>query len=208
MTVENVIRRIIDHHNQIDNEGHHRFWHEKLEHEHSKRAEELIDQLDHTQHHIGDYYRENGLRIHLEKESPEATNLLKVMKFIFAGLNQDEGAPNKTVAVDRELFLGQEIVDEFDSELAQYQQIYGSYKQKARSMTSIDLFEEEEVKAIAVSILAETNGSVKMAQDILSFAGLKIIKSMNIPALKNLTATLKSLSTQTDLSVPCPPRHH
>ncbi len=208
MTVENVIRRIIDHHNQVDNDNHHRFWHEKLEHEDGEKAQELVDQLDHTQHRIGDYYRQNGLRIHLEKESPEASNLLKVMKFIVAGLTKDEESPNKTVDVDKEMFLGQEIKDEFGSELAQYKSVYGNYKQKSRSVTGVNIFEEEEIRAIAVSILAETNGSVRMAQDILSFAGLKIIKGMNVPALKNLTATLKSLSTQTDLSVPCPPHRH
>jgi len=206
LTVENVIQRIIDHHNQVDNDNHHRFWHEKLEHEDGGKAQELVDQLDHTQHRIGDYYRENGLRIHLEKESPEAFNLLKVMKFIFVGLSED-GSPNKTVDVGKEIFLGQEIKDEFGSELAQYKSVYGNYKQKSRSVTGVNTFEEEQVRAIAVSILAETNGSVRMAQDILSFAGLKIIKGMNVPALKNLTATLKSLSTQTDLSVPCSPRH-
>ena len=204
MTVENVIQRIIDRHNQVDNAGHHRFWYEKLGQEHSEKAKDLIDQLDHNQHHIGDYYRENGLRIHLEKESLEANNLLKVMKFIFAGLTDDESSPNKTVDVGKEMFLGQEIKDDFGSELAQYKSAYSNYKQKPRSVIGVDILEEAEVKAIAVSILAETNGSVRMARDILTFAGLEIIKGMNVPELKNLTATLKSLSTQTDLNPSCP----
>jgi hypothetical protein len=206
VSIENVIRHIIEHHNQNGNDFHHRYWHEKLEHADSDSCRQIVRQMDHSQHHIGDFYRTNGMRIDLNRESNEATAILKVINFIIGGLTKDEGKEDRSVEIDEKLFFEQqaadyEIVDEFESELLQYQQIYCTDGSKSRKLAQMDLLEEVDIKAIAVSILAETNGSVKMAKDILTVAGMKIIKRMNVCELKHLRSDLQSISTQTDANV-------
>ncbi len=201
MAIENVIKHIIDHHNQRGNDTHHRYWHTKLETVDSDAARQIIDQLDHSQHHIGDAYRQNGMRIDLNRETPEANNILKVINFILVGLANNEGKEDKAIEVDEELFLSEDIsalnvVDDYESELLQYKQIYGHNGKKSRTLTEMELPEEIDIKAIAVSILAETNGSVKMAREILTVAGLKIIKQMNIGELQHLRGDLQSISTK------------
>jgi hypothetical protein len=210
MSIENVIKHIIAHHNQVGDDNHHRYWHEKLEDCDGDRVHQIVKQMDHSQHHIGDCYRQTGMRVDLNRESHEATAILKVMNFIMGGLTKDEekdwGKDDRTVEMDEKLFFEQqtpdcEIVDEFESELLQYKQIYNTSGKKSRHLETMELLEEVNIKAIAVSILAETNGSVKMAKDILSMAGMKIIKQMNIGELKHLRGDLQSISTQTDPDV-------
>lgn len=206
MSIENVIRHIIDHHNQNGNDFHHRYWHEKLEHINSDSCHQIVRQMDHNQHHIGDFYRQSGMKVDLNRESNEATAILKVMNFIIGGLTKEDGKEDRSVEIDEKLFFEQqtndyEIVDEFESELLQYQQIYRTDGSKSRKLAQMDLLEEVDIKAIAVSILAETNGSVKMAKDILTVAGMKIIKQMNVGELKHLRGDLQSISTQTDANV-------
>ncbi len=207
MSVKNVIRHIIDHHNQAGDDSHHQYWHQKLETIDSNAARQIIKQLDHGQHHerhhIGDCYRKNGMKIDLNRKSDEATNILKVMNFIVGGLTKDDGREDRAVDINTKLFLDQQapeggIVDEYGSELLQYQQIYGTKGKKSRGFSEMELLEEVNIRAIAVSILAETNGSAKIAQDILSAAGLKIIKKMDIGELQHLRSDLQSISTQTD----------
>ncbi len=205
MSIENVIKHIIDHHYQKDGE-HHDYWHQKLEGLDSDVVHKIITQMDHNQHHIGDVYRHHGMKVDLNRESGEATAILKVMNFIIGGLTKDEGREDKAIEIDEELFFTTDIpdsciVDEFESELLQYKQIYGTDNKQSRKLETMELPEEVDIKAIAVSILAETNGSVKMAQDILSVAGLKIIKNMKVAELRHLRADLQSISTQTDFDV-------
>ncbi len=203
MAIENVIRHIIDHHNQRGNDSHHRYWHRKLETVDSDAARQIIDQLDHNQHHIGDAYRQGGMRVDLNRETREANNLLKVINFILVGLVNSDGKEDKSVEVDQELFFAKgtpqcDIVDDYESELLQYKQIYGHNGKQSRTLAEVELPEEIDIKAIAVSILAETNGSVKMAKEILTVAGLKVIKTMNVGELQHLKGDLQSISTKTD----------
>ncbi len=203
MTIENVVRHIINHHNQVGDDVHHRYWHQKLEEEKVDVARQIIKKLDHSQHHIGDCYRQSGMRVDLNRKSHEATAILKVMNFIVGGLTKGDGREDKSVEVDEKMFFETQtpdcdIVDDYESELFQYNQIYNVNAKQTRTLTQADLPEEFDIKAIAVSILAETNGSVKMAKEILSVAGLKVIKRMNIADLQHLRADLKSISTQTE----------
>ena len=211
--IENVIRHIIDHHNQVGSDTHHRYWHEKLEGLDGDVVHQIIKQMDHNQHHIGDCYRQSGMKVDLNRKSDEATAILKVINFIVGGLTKEEGKEERSVEIDKQLFFTQQtpdsdIVDEFELELLQYSQIYGVNGKKSRSLTQTDLPEEVDIKAIAVSILAETNGSVKMAKDVLSAAGMKIIKKMNVGDLQHLRADLKSISTQTEVNSQRSHVHH
>ena len=203
MSIENVIKHIIDHHNKSGSYKHHLYWHQKLEQDNSDFARHIVKQMDHNQHHIGDCYRKTGMKIDLNRETPEATSILKVINFIVDGLTKDEGQEDRSVAIDEKTFFDQQIaecdiVDDFESELSEYVQIYGNNGRKSRSLAEKELPEEVDIRAMAVSILAETNGSVQMAKDILSMAGLKIIKKMNIGELQHLKGDLQSISTQTD----------
>ncbi|MCE3255393.1 MAG: hypothetical protein K0R25_887 [Rickettsiaceae bacterium] len=203
--VSKAISHIIDHHNQVEN-NHHHYWHQKLENLDGEEAKKIIDDLDHSNHHVGDYYRRNGMRISLDKNSEESTNLLRVMYCIVHGLRTDEGGKDKQVLPDEIFPTNPEQTDRkqvHDNLLLKYKQIYGDRKQESRSLASADLPEEIVVKAIAVSILSETNGSVKMAQDILSTAGLKILKSMDAKELRYLIGDLKAISTLTDDNSKC-----
>jgi len=206
VSIENVIKHIIAHHNQVGDDAHHRYWHEKLESCDGDGVRQIVEQMDHNQHHVGDCYRQTGMRVDLNRASHEATAILKVMNFIVGGLTKNEGKEERTVEMDEKLFFEQqtpdcEIVDEFESELAQYKQIYNTGGKKSRHLETMELLEEVDIRAIAVSILSETNGSVKMAKDILSVAGLKMIKRMNIGELRHLRGDLQSISTQTDPDV-------
>ncbi len=200
MPIEGVIRRIIDHHNQFPGDSNHKYWHTKLEHIEGEKAKNIINQLDHSNHHIGDFYLHNGMRINLEKESPQALELLKVMNFIAVSLIGDGGAENM-IKVGKKLFLKQESKKDFEDELLQYKQIYRDVKKNRRSLIEIDLPEEVVIKTIAVSILAETNGNAKMATDLISSGGIETIKKMNVTELQHLIGELKSLSTQTSDNV-------
>jgi hypothetical protein len=205
VSIDNVIKHIIAHHNQVGDDAHHRYWHQKLEGLDGKVAHQIVKQMDHNQHHIGDCYRQTGMRVDLNIESHKATAILKVMNFIVGGLTKEDGKEERTVEMDEKLFFEQQtadcdIVDEYETELLQYKQIYGAAT-KGRKLDEMELPEEIDIKAIAVSILAETNGSVKMARDILTVAGMKIIKKMNVGELQHLRGDLQSISTQTDFDV-------
>ena len=41
-------------------------------------ALEMINKIDHNKHHIGDFYRHNGMKIDLNRDSLESNNLLLV----------------------------------------------------------------------------------------------------------------------------------
>jgi hypothetical protein len=228
MPIKNIIKNIINHHNKVEEEQHH-YWLHKLEkfggfksipshalaspaHENqgfsrcqspsedgNRHVTQIINSLNHLDHHIGDFYRKFGMGINLGDSSKKAADLLQVMGFITNGLVNEEN-------VDIRPIVDEEDVDDLEkmpnlthkNALDKYRQLYGRKNRKQRLLFAMDLPEEIEIKAIAISILAETNGNVQMAHDILSVAGLKIIKSMSHTELRHLKADLQALSTETD----------
>ena len=97
MSIENVIKHNIDHHNQIENQEHRRYWHQKLNDvKNDSGVAEIISKLDkvfdprNNNHHIGDYYRRSGMKIDLHTKSSESTNLLKVINIIVEGLTRSK----------------------------------------------------------------------------------------------------------------------
>ena len=182
MSIDNIIKHIIDHHNQVENAERKRYWHQKLVATDSQEAREIASTLEkvldpkNANHHIGDFYRKSGMKIALDRNSSESTNLLKVINTIVQGLKNSDTEGNLTARGKDLIILSHG--DDNQAELLQYKQIYGDQKERDRSLAEMDLPEEFEVKAMAVSILAETNGDVKLAKDILSVSGLKIIKKL------------------------------
>ena len=189
MSIENVLKHIIDHHNQVEGqghnvsmirkdsgEGHHHYWHQKLEEVDSKASLAMVERVEHNLHHIGDLYRQGGMKINLKKKSTEAENLIKVMNFIIHGMTQGDMAEGSIL----ESYLE-------DGE-----------HHKVRSLDEVDSLAEYEIKAIAVSILAETNGNVGMAKDILTISGFSILKKMNANELQHLKSDLQSISACED----------
>lgn len=221
MTIEGIIKRIIAEHNK---HRHHRtadehkehfilvieakhkhqhpkYWQEKLEElqENNPKVKEILAKINHHQHHLGDYYLKFGMKIDLNKTSPEAENLRKVMDLIMEGLKSDtDDDKPKIIAVDESKPLNQEI-SEPENELLQYKGV-SNKKRKLRQLYDQDLLEENIIKGIAVSILAETDGNAKIAADVLTTAGLKIIKSMNKEELKELSGALKSAASLPELN--------
>ena len=60
-----------------------------------------------------------------------------------------------------------------------------------RSILAPDLLEETYIKAIAVSILAETNGNSKLAESVLLNGGLQAMKQLDIKDLRSLLGDLQ-----------------
>ena len=199
MPIETAIKQIIDHHNQelgkAANNTNHNYWHQKLEEVNSNNALQMIDKINHNNHHIGDFYRRNGMKIDLNKDSPEANNLLSVMNFIIDGLQKNNKNCDENPILNKNLFAPQQNLKNQVGEqnlLTKYINSNDNQYKQSRRFAEIDLPEEYEIKAIAVSILAETNGDAKLAQFILNNAGLTIIKSMNVGELNHLKADLQS----------------
>ena len=146
--------------------------------------------IQNSDHHIGDFYRKNGLSLDLETpESVAAQDLSKLVNYICLEILKDayKDDDSKIERIKDDQNLGK-------SPLMIYKQFYGD-NVKQRSLASMDLLDEANIKAIAVSILAETNGNSQIAYEILTTSGLEIIKSMSKRELDFVKADLQTTST-------------
>ena len=170
---------------------------------------ELLKELNSSNaHHIGDLYRKNGMKINLgDLNSEEARRIKSIIQFIKGRIGNaillKIKAENDKLLVNsngeagnKERALGQ---NEAQGNLSQVQHqkiiFFGREFNKSlnpRSITEPDLLEENYIKAIAVSILAETNGNSKMAESVLTNGGLQAIKQLDIKDLRNLLGELQS----------------
>lgn len=175
--------------NQIDDKSYRNYWRGKLDHdgEIGKRFDDL-DRYENS--HVGDFYRKSGMKIDLKNESDPAVKSLKtVMDYISKNWDSSDsssdgssGNEEKAKSFEKD-GLGIEFGDE-------------DWSSKSRNLNSIDLPEEMMIKAIAVSILSETDGDCDLAKNVLDSGGLKMIKSMSLKGLQKLIENLKSVSAQ------------
>lgn len=176
--------------NKADDTSYRNYWREKLVHD--GEIGKKFNDLDHSENsHVGDFYRKSGMKIDLRNESdPVVESLKTVMAYIVNnwdsnGSGSDGSSGNKERAKSFEkdgLEIG--IIDDED------------LSTKSRDAESIDLPEETVIKAIAVSILSETDGDCNLAKNVLDSGGLKMIKSMSPKGLQKLIENLKSISAQ------------
>lgn len=140
--------------------------------------------------HLGNFYLNSGMKINIDNQSdPAAVSLKSLMDYIkknwdSSGDNNDNGSSdnqekNKTNLEDQS-----------------QDQSTDSDHTKPRSIDSVDLPEETTIKAMAVSILAETDGNCDLAKEVLNIGGLKMMKSMSPRGLDKLIKDLESISAQ------------
>ncbi|MDA0902181.1 MAG: hypothetical protein O3B09_02065 [Proteobacteria bacterium] len=159
--------------------------------------------------HIGEYYRQHGMKIDPQAPNdPKAIALKEIMDDIKRNIKADDHF--KELA-EEEIEHSQKLNEESDDETYEAEKIrsLGNGKKKkrmfilgkwlelsdhSRSLHSVDLLEEYCIKAVAVSILAETNGNSKIARKILNEAGgMKIIKSLDVESLRELLTDLQDI---------------
>ena len=156
-------------------------------------------------HHIGDLYRKTGMKINLnDLNHEEAIKIKSVIQFIKGKIGnlillKIKAEHDKLLASgdsgNKELSLGQ---NQKQGNLSQQQHqkiiFFGMEFNKSlnpRSILAPDLLEETYIKAIAVSILAETNGNSKLAESVLLNGGLQAMKQLDIKDLRSLLGDLQ-----------------
>lgn len=173
---------------------------------------------------VGDFYRKNGMRIDLaDKENDQAQKIDSIMEYIKQGVGDDfkkvameqyedivggedrdgNGGQDKElekgqVATVQVLGEGGEVKERLydkEKEVEFFGQIY-SKAVKSRSIVSMDSLEETYIKAVAVSILAETDGDDSIAREILQNGGMSVVKSLDRNGLRDLLQDLNALSAQ------------
>lgn len=187
------------------------FWHDHL-------PEELAS-IAPSVGHLGHYYRDHGMKIDINQPSTQATNLLKVMNAILAGLidaskKTDNGDPDlKSVAPDQEMKLGTSESTEnehekqlklYKKQLKEYQEIYDERENHPeRPLNAVLSPQENTIRAAAASLLALTNGHDKLAQDVLKIGGLKAMLSMKPEEQKALQGSLDSAIEKSNAARQC-----
>lgn len=73
--------------------------------------------------------------------------------------------------------------------------ISGYLVEKKKASYAMDSLLETYIKAIAVSILSETNGNSAEARELLENGGMKLVKNFDVESMKNLLEQLKDIST-------------
>ena len=156
-------------------------------------------------HHIGDLYSKTGMKINLnDLNHEEAIKIKSVIQFIKGKIGnlillKIKAEHDKLLASgdsgNKELSLGQ---NQKQGNLSQQQHqkiiFFGMEFNKSlnpRSILAPDLLEETYIKAIAVSILAETNGNSKLAESVLLNGGLQAMKQLDIKDLRSLLGDLQ-----------------
>jgi hypothetical protein len=153
---------------------------------------ELITQIDGLEHHIGDHYLKQGMKI--KRYNEEMKNIISIMNFIKSLSEDHENEKTKTAILGK----NQEETSGKGkgSSLLEHKGVYNAGENaQIRSLEEALLPEESAVRAIAVSILAETNGNSEIAKEILSISGLKMLKSMDPKALVHLQEDLQAISS-------------
>ncbi len=157
-------------------------------------------------HHIGDLYRKTGMKINLnDLNHEEAIKIKSIIQFIKDKIGnlillKIKSEHDKLLASgdsgNKELSLGQ---NQKQGNLSQQQHqkiiFFGVEFNKSlnpRSMVAPDLLEETYIKAMAVSILAETNGNSKLAESVLLNGGLQAMKQLDIKDLRSLLGDLQA----------------
>jgi len=189
-------------HNNHQSSNQRKFWCNNI-----SNLELLMELNSLDAHHIGDVYHKNGMKINLnDLNGEEAKKIRSMINFIKNKIGNS--ILLKIKAENDKLFIGDDNSDNKERSLGQnraqgnlsqqqHQKIifFGREFNKSlnpRSMTEPYLLEETYIKAIAVSILSETNGNSKMAESVLLNGGLQAIKQLDIKDLRNLLADLQA----------------
>lgn len=71
--------------------------------------------------------------------------------------------------------------------------IRGYLVEEKKSSYAMDSLIETYIKAVAVSILSETNGNAVEARELLEKGGMKLVKNFDIESMKNVLEQLKDV---------------
>ena len=161
-----------------------------------------VEKQDPDQLHLSDFYCKKGINIDLTEKpaSQAAQDILLLMKIIKQNIENKEEDTGEEAVVEagEEMFFEQlqkaKKKKKSKKQLLQKEQVKQANQQEELepiSLNKIDRLQEVEVKTLAVSILAATNGEVGMAQNLLKITGIKMMKAMTPQQLKVVKTDLQ-----------------
>jgi hypothetical protein len=150
-------------------------------------------------HNVGRLYRSQGMSI--LPNSQQYAALQEVMDYIKSDMTSSENIHN--ICEDQQTELEKDKVvhpDDHEQESGKDIILFCGRKfklrEKYRSEYAMDTIEEFYIKAVAVSIMAESDGNSQVAKEILDNGGMAIVKNLNQESVMELLQELQIIALE------------
>lgn len=152
----------------------------------------------------GRFFRAQGMTIHANHDQYES--LKEVMDYLKNDPDSSKHIheiceEHKLELLDKRAALNADLDEETGKDLILFHGHKYQLREHFREEYAVDTIEEFYIKALAVSILAETDGNSKIARDILEGGGMLIIKNLQPESVVSLLQELQIIALEGESEV-------